>query len=268
MNRILLAASAAIALVTSAGFASAAEGKFVFRWKGVVTAAADSGAPGGPSTGEPGNGSGDDGSGTGADSGGDGSGESGDGSGSGGGDNDGDGDPEAADARMALSVRPADDGALREHYEAAMPFGIPVIIASPSGTYGDGDVLTVCWDTEVYDEDGISGGLSQQIQLPPSPLVRAITVGGQRVERDMESFDVVTLDRAGGNGCADLELTVPEADSYGWGMGIPFGVYAKADTYLAWYAHNPAAWQEPDAYENVQHDEGPGWLYLDALRGE
>lgn len=267
MKRILLAATAAIALAASAGMASAADGKFVFRWKGVVLTQNDTGAGGSGSEGTGDHGG--EGSGGGGDvetGGGDGS---GDGSGgTGGGDDDGDG---GTGARMSLSVMPSDDGALREHYRLNMPFAIPTFLAAPSGTYSAADVLTVCWDTEVYDLDGIAAhglAIGWRLELPPSPLVRAITIaGGARVERDMDSFDSVFIDGSGTSGCADLELNVPEADSFGWGMGIPLGVKAVADVYAAWWAHDPVAWTEPGAYDTTEH-EGPGWLYLDAQRIE
>lgn len=265
MKRILLAATAAIALVTSAGMATAADGKFVFRWKG-TTLTQNGGAGGADSGGESdhgGDGSGD----TGGDietGGGDGSGGTGDG-----GDDGGDGD-DSTGARMSLSIRPFDDGALRDHYAAAMPFAIPTFLAAPSGNYRAGDVLTVCWDTEIYDLDGIAAhglAIGWRLELPPSPLVRAITAGGQRVERDMDSFDSVFIEGSGTSGCADLELVVPEADSFGWGMGIPLGVKAVADIYAAWWAHDPVAWTEPGAYDTTEYG-GPGWLYLDGQRIE
>ncbi|WP_296740442.1 hypothetical protein [Mesorhizobium sp.] len=168
---------------------------------------------------------------------------------------------------MALTVRPADDQAIRDHYQSSMPFALPVILAAPSGTYRDGDILTICWDTEVLDAAGIAGPLRSQVQLPPSPLVRAITVAGQRVERDMDSFAMVTIDRPGAAGCADLELTVPTADSFGWNMGIPFGVRAQADVYNGWWARNPEGWEQPGAYDTGVYD-GPAWRYIDAQRIE
>lgn len=166
--------------------ATAADGKFVFRWKGTTLTQNGTGTGGSGSEGTGDHGG--DGSGGGGDieTGGDGS---GDGSGgTGGGDDDDDG---GTGARMSLSVRPADDGALRDHYRLNMPFAIPTFLAAPSGTYGAGDVLTVCWDTEIYDLDAIAlNGLAigWQLELPPSPLVRAITAGGVRHERDMGSF--------------------------------------------------------------------------------
>jgi len=269
MKKILLAATAATAIATSIGYASA--GEFIFRYKGVVLNVA--GGSGGNPSADDGSGTGDtggqpeggsdagDGSGSGdAGGGGDGSGSGDGGDGSSGGDDPGD---DSTAARMVLSVRPYDDSATRDHYRTAMAFSLPTIIAAPSGTYGDGDVLTVCWDTEVNDAAGIASDFSQQIQIPPSPLVRAITVAGQRVERDMDSSDMVTIDRPGASGCADLELTVPEADSFGWSMGIPLGITAKVDTYRRWY--DPIMWEGSD---DVQHDEGPAWIYLDAQRVE
>jgi hypothetical protein len=268
-KKLLLAATASTALATSIGCGHA--GEFVFRYKGVVlnvagqpggNPSADDGSDDSGTGGQPG-GSSDAGDGSGGDD----AGGGGDGSGSGdGGDDDSGGDDPGDDstaARMVLSVRPYDDSATRDHYQTSMAFGLPTIIAAPSGTYGDGDVLTVCWDTEVNDAAGIAGDFSQQIQIPPSPLVRAITVAGQRVERDMDSSDMVTIDRPGASGCADLELTVPEADSSGWSMGIPFGVTAKVDTFMRWY--DPVMWEDSD---EAQHDQGPAWIYLDAQRVE
>ncbi len=262
MRKILASTVAAVVVFAAISSAQAEQGKFVFRWKGVVLTA--DARPGTPSTGEPGNG-GEGSGGTGdteTDNGGEGS---GDGSGGGGGSGNGGDDEGGTAARMTLSARPDDDQAKRDHYAQNMPFGIPAFLASPSGTYGDGDVISLCWDTQVNDAAGIGGSFTQQIQLPPSPLVRAISVGGHRVERDMESFDMVIIDRPGSNGCADLELTVPAADSFGWGMGIPFGVVVKVDVFNGWWARSPEGWEAPDAYETGPY-EGPGWFYLDAQR--
>jgi hypothetical protein len=265
MKRLLLAT----ALATSATVVMAADSTMIFRWRaGLVTPVA--GHPGGGSGGEGSGGGGDHGSGSGggseADGEGNGSGSGEDGGSGGGGGDEGNGDGSGA-ARMALTARPADDQALRDRYRDYVPFGLPAILAAPTGTYRDGDILTVCWDTEINDAAGIAGPLRSQVQLPPSPLVRAVTVAGQRVERNMDSFDMVTIDRPGGSGCADLELTVPAADSYGWGMCIPFGVRAQADVYNGWWARNAEGWEQPGAYNTQLHD-APAWHYIDAQRIE
>jgi hypothetical protein len=274
MKRILLAATAAIALVTSASMVSAAEGqRFVFRWKGVVTAAADTGAGGGVSGGTGDHG--DDGSGTGTGNGGDigtGGGDgSDDGSGSGdGGDGSGGDDPAGGGARArftAAQYSPKED--MREHYALGMPFMQPTILAAPSGDYRVGDIVTTCWDTEINDADGIAT-MGWLVEVPPSPLVSAVTVGGVRYPRPEGSL---FIDGSGTSGCADLELAeIPEADSYAWNMGIPFGVKATMGVYRWWWARNSASewWnpkEEPDAYE-VDPYEGPAWLMFDALRVE
>lgn len=269
MKRILLAATAAIALVTSAGFASAAEGKFVFRWKGVVLAQDGTGTGGGGSGGTGDHG--DDGSGTGTGSGGDVGTGGGDGSGSGN-DDDGSGgdDPAAGGARVRFTAAQySPDEGMREHYALGMPFMQPVIIAAPSGDYRAGDVLTTCWDTEINDAEGIATA-GWLVEVPPSPLVSAVTVGGVRYPRPEDSL---FIDGSGTSGCADIELAaIPEADSEAWSMGIPFGVKATMGVYRWWWARNSASewWNpkdEPDAYE-VDPYEGPAWLMFDALRVE
>lgn len=284
----IIAALAATMLSASVAHATDGE-RFIFRYKAALVADAGgsggAGVPDGGGTGVPSDGSGTPGDGTGGDGSGgtddgsetgglgDGSSDGGDGSGS-----EGDGDGTGGDngngtgPRMTFAVRPPDDAATREHYKNNMPFSLPTVIAAPSGSYGDGDILTVCWDTEINDASGIGTAFSQRIQIPPSPMVRAVTIAGQRHARDMDSFDVLTIDRTGADGCADLELTVPEPDSYGWGMGVPFGVTVNVGVYNFWWARNAAneSWDprdEPDAYETDLSD-GDGWIYIDTHRVE
>jgi hypothetical protein len=255
----LLKATVAAAVILSA-IASAQAAQFVFRWKGVVLSDASGARPGGPSTGEPGNG---DGTGT------ENPGQPGDGAGDGSG-SDGDG---STAPRMALTVEYADNAELWASYAVNMPMMPPTLLAAPTGTYDDGDTVSVCWDTETNDLEGISSAAGYKIEMPPSSLVKAVTAGGHRYEPNPDPEVEYSIVAEGGAGsCADVELAVPAAGDAGWSAPIVLAVTTKFNVPNWWWARNAASeWydpkEDPGAFDTTEQS-GTTAVFLHAQRVE